>query len=154
MGTYFAVKIVLILIFAVVGLIAKVARGSKTNPQQQNFQSKPPNQAPFPTANNQFQPSSPQIPNPFQQINDANNGPGTSETDINSLFNNPPTNFSNPPVQNTYSDVQSFYCMYCGKKFGNVDALLKDACFKHPQSANGLQKHVLYRGAGKPNVGF
>jgi hypothetical protein len=73
-------------------------------------------------------------------------------------YNNEQDSFSNMPSRNTNSNMgagsQSYYCMYCGKKFQTTAALKMDTCFKHPKSDQGLQKHVMYMGAGRPNIGF
>src|ERR1051325_6685810 len=135
MGTYLAVKLVLILVFVVVGIIARVAKGSGSTPANQNRNYSQPNQVPFPPANNPIIPNPPQVPtsgDPFEQ----------------NMFSTPQTNY------NPSSAPQEFYCMYCGKKFGSVEALMRDTCFSHPNAGAGLQKHVLYQGAGKPNTGF
>lgn len=93
--------------------------------------SKPKNYPPPPPQNPFQNPSQPNYQNTF-----------TSPANFNPAGNNP------PPQQPAY------YCMYCGKKFQTAKALLMDTCFKHPNSEAGLQKHVLYRGPGKPNIGF
>lgn len=86
-------------------------------------------------------------------------------SEFNKLFNKPNTSqspfddtYANMPSRNTQSNMgagsQSYYCMYCGKKFQSTAALKMDTCFKHPKSDQGLQKHVMYMGAGRPNIGF
>ncbi|MDQ3112415.1 MAG: hypothetical protein M3R17_21240 [Bacteroidota bacterium] len=73
-------------------------------------------------------------------------------------FDEQQAGFSTMTNRNTNSNMgagsQSYYCMYCGKKFQSTAALKMDTCFKHPKSDQGLQKHVMYTGAGKPNIGF
>jgi hypothetical protein len=150
MATYLVVKIVLILLFALIGIIARIAK-SKPTPPQQNYSN------PYNQNQNPYQQTPPPIQNPFQQF-PQNQNPTTNETDINSLFDERSNSFSNTSTRNTNSNMgvgaESFYCMYCGKKFASRDALTKDTCFKHPNSAVGLQKHVLYQGTGRPTVGF
>lgn len=94
--------------------------------------------------------STPSFKDPFSE-----NIPQQSITD---LFDVQKDSYSNIPSRNTNSNMgagsQSYYCMYCGKKFQTTAALKMDTCFKHPKSDRGLQKHVLYTGMGKPNIGF
>ncbi len=104
-------------------------------------------------------PSSPQKGNPFQQSN-FNQLPGKTQQQNSAN--------QKPNYQNTFTSAENFnpmgnnpqpvstsvYCMYCGKKFPNLKLLSMDTCFKHPNSEAGLQKHVLYRGVGRPNIGF
>lgn len=74
------------------------------------------------------------------------------------LFQNKSDAFSQPASQNTHSNMghgsQNFYCKFCGKKFSTIQVLIKDTCFKHPNAEQGLQKHIVFEGKGKPNVGF
>jgi hypothetical protein len=123
----------------------------QNTPSQNPFQQNVPPANQFPQADNPFMPNPPTIPsNPFQQ-NQSSQG-------VDTFFDDNKDAFSQASTRNTNSNMgagaQSFYCMYCGKKFQSVDALSRDTCFKHPKADMGLQKHVLYRGAGRPNVGF
>lgn len=114
-------------------------------------------QNPFEQQQNPFQSNPPAIPNPFAHI-PKNQNPSTQETNIETFFDDRKDAFSQASTRNDNSNMgagtQSFYCRYCGKKFSSVENLTRDTCFKHPNSDQGLQKHVLYQGAGRPNVGF
>ncbi|HTL80636.1 MAG TPA: hypothetical protein VL651_02965 [Bacteroidia bacterium] len=163
---------ILILVFALIRLIIRLTKNSSTpnrsvppNPYQQNPYN--PNQ-PFPQADNPFVPNPPSVPNPygnnqfvppqndaFNQQNDAfNQQTGQFNQHTNNPFAPQADQFETFHGKKTNEDPNAVYCMYCGKRFSSVDLLLKDTCFKHPKSELGLQKHVLYRGVGKPNVGF
>ncbi|CAN5192413.1 hypothetical protein BH09BAC5_BH09BAC5_06330 [soil metagenome] len=148
------IKIFAIVAILVIRLIIMAARKknaanatAKPQPNYNKAQMKQPppftqpssNTNPFQSTNNPFTntPTPPSFTDPFDEKQDA---------------------FSNIPKHNTTSNMgvgsQNYYCMYCGKKFQTVAALKMDTCFKHPKSDQGLQKHVLYTGAGKPNIGF
>ena len=95
--------------------------------------------------------------NPFKQnTSPFNNSPPPPS--FKDPFDEKQDAFSNIPNHNTQSNMgvgsRNYYCMYCGKKFQSTATLRMDTCFKHPKSDQGLQKHVLYTGAGKPNIGF
>jgi hypothetical protein len=111
----------------------------------------------FPPAGQQQNPFG-QEQNPFSFKESTNPFPST---------NNPPpfgekmddafTNFGAKPPStksNMSQGNDAYYCKYCGKKFQSVAALKMDTCFKHPRADQGLQKHELYTGMGRPNVGF
>ncbi len=94
----------------------------------------------------------------YEQKPNAFTNPNSSSPSFNDPFSEQQTSFSTMSNRNTNSNMgagsQSYYCMYCGKKFQTINTLKMDTCFKHPKSDRGLQKHVLYTGAGKPNIGF
>lgn len=160
------IKIAIVVFFLLIHFLIKAAKAKALKagpppPPQQNFnnpfqQTPPANQNPFQQQQNPFQQQQnpfQQQQNPFQQ-NQSNSG---SSQDGN-FFDNNKDAFSQASTRNDNSNMgagsQSFYCRYCGKKFSSVDMLSKDTCFKHPKSDQGLQKHVIFQGAGRPNVGF
>ncbi|MBI3510589.1 MAG: hypothetical protein HY064_07990 [Bacteroidetes bacterium] len=136
-----AAKIVFGLVFLFIYIMIKVARGKNNAPKmppQTNYpnpflQQQQQNRNPFPPSH-----ANPQN-NPKPNYRDT----FTSPENFQSQGNFPPPQTSN-----------AYYCMYCGKRFSTIDLLMKDTCFKHPKSEQGLQKHVLYRGVGKPNIGW
>jgi hypothetical protein len=94
----------------------------------------------------------------FHQSHNVFNTPPPFTAPTSNAFDEEQSSFSNMSTRNTNSNMgagaQSYYCMYCGKKFQSISALKMDTCFKHPKADQGLQKHVVYTGAGKPNIGF
>lgn len=151
------IYIIILVIFLVVRLIMKVAKTtSNTPPPRQNPNNQPMKQPP------------PYVPPSQQKMDDLNDFLKTQDSSFHqrpNIFNTSPPPFNgtqspvpNMPSRNTNSNMgagsQSYYCMYCGKKFQSTAALRMDTCFKHPKSDQGLQKHVLYTGMGKPNIGF
>jgi hypothetical protein len=94
----------------------------------------------------------------FEQSRNIFNTPPPFTAPVKDAFDEQQSSFSNMTTRNTNSNMgagaQSYYCMYCGKKFQSVSSLKMDTCFKHPKADQGLQKHVLYNGPGKPNIGF
>ena len=94
----------------------------------------------------------------YEQKPNAFSNPNSASPSYKDPFSEQQSSFSTMSNRNTNSNMgagtQSYYCMYCGKKFQSINTLKMDTCFKHPKSDKGLQKHVLYAGAGKPNIGF
>jgi hypothetical protein len=145
-----AIKIIVAVVFLAFYLIKKAAKG---NTAPTKFQQPPQN------TSNPFQQNPNTNQNPFQQNPAVNQNPfQQSPPPIQNPFLQQPDAFSQPSTRNTTSNMgvgsQSFYCRFCGKKFSSVENLQRDTCFKHPNSDQGLQKHVLYQGVGRPNVGF
>lgn len=154
------IYIVALVIFLVVRLIIKVAKTTNNTP--------PPRQNPNPYNNPPMKQPPPYVPPSQQTMDDLNDFLKTQDSSFNqrpNIFNTSPPPFSGTqsPVPNMSSrntnsnmspNVQSYYCMYCGKRFQSTAALRMDTCFKHPKADQGLQKHVLYTGMGKPNIAF
>ena len=142
------IYIVVLIIFFIIRLVMKVAKNNQ--PSNYRSASQPPNMKQPPP----YVPPAGQPQNPFQQPN-----PFTTTTPPpftgapNDAFENfgakPPSTKSNMSQGN-----EAYYCKYCGKKFQNIALLKMDTCFKHPRSDSGLQKHELYTGIGRPNIGF
>jgi hypothetical protein len=163
-GIYIAVVVIVL----VIRLIIKLAKNTSTPPSYKPNQ--PYNNPPMKQPPPYVRPSTTSSADDFLSLFDEQKptyqqqNPFTNSPPSPPPFNNPFTEqqdaFSNIPNHsiNTKSNMgagnQSYYCMYCGKKFQSVAALKMDTCFKHPKSDQGLQKHVLYTGMGKPNIGF
>ncbi|MEO5643998.1 MAG: hypothetical protein ABIQ40_20470 [Bacteroidia bacterium] len=161
LGIYVAV----IVIFLIVRLVMRLAKTNSTPPV---FKSNPPFNNPSMRQPPPYVPSSQQQPkDDFSNLFDQSNNPyeqkpnpfaNPSAPSFNDPFDEQQSSFSTMTNRNTNSNMgtgsQNYYCMYCGKKFQSIAALKMDTCFKHPKSDKGLQKHVLYNGAGKPNIGF
>jgi hypothetical protein len=155
--------IVIIIVFVVIRLIMKLSKTNSTT----NYK---PNQ-PYNNPGTMKQPP-PYVPQqPGMTMDDFLKTQKPSFRESANIFNTSPPPFNNPFTQeqdafsnipnhsaNTKSNMgsgsQNYYCMYCGKKFQSIASLKMDTCFKHPKADQGLQKHVLYTGMGKPNVGF
>lgn len=160
------IYIVVIVIVLILRLVIRLAKGPTNAPP---FTPNQPNQ-PYNNPSSMKQPP-PYIP-PSQDnmdlseflktqkpsFHESHNIFNTQPTPSSNPFNEDQSSFSNMSTRNTNSNMgagsQSYYCMYCGKKFQSTSALRMDTCFKHPKSDQGLQKHVLYTGKGKPNIGF
>lgn len=152
-------------VIVVVLIVRGIIRLAKTNQTPPPFKQNPP-------YNNPSMKQPPPYVPPSENEMDLSDFLKTQKPSFHeghNIFNTPPSSPSNPFKQdqssfsnmstgNTNSNMgagsQSYYCKYCGKKFQTTAALKMDTCFKHPKSDQGLQKHVLYSGAGKPNIGF
>lgn len=153
------IYIAILIIFFIIRLVMKVAKNQpptyRSTPQQPNMKQPPPYIPPAGQQQNPFgQESNPFQQNPFQQSNPfptASPPPftGTSNDAFENFGAKPPSTKSNMSQGN-----EAYYCKYCGKKFQSIASLKMDTCFKHPKSDVGLQKHELYTGMGRPNVGF
>jgi hypothetical protein len=155
------IYIVILVIFLIVRLIIKVAKTANNPPpprQNPNPYNNPPMKQPPP-----YVPPSQQPTTDFSTLFEEQKSSYQSPNPFTNPVSPPPFNatqdsFSNIPSRNTHSNMgagsQSYYCMYCGKKFQSIAALKMDTCFRHPKADQGLQKHVLYTGMGKPNIGF
>ncbi len=161
------IQVTVIIAILLIRFIIKMARKQSGGT---TFNSNPP------VNNGTMKQPPPYNPSNQQQSNDVfanlfNDQKASTASNASNPFSNTPTPpsfsdpfdekqdaFSNIPKHNTSSNMgvgsQNYYCMYCGKKFQSTAALKMDTCFKHPKSEQGLQKHVLYTGAGKPNIGF
>jgi len=160
------IYIVVLIVFVVIRLIIKLAKNNNSTPTYK------PNQ-PYNNPGSMKQPP-PYVPPGQQQDMNINDFLKTQKPSFHqgaNIFNTSPPPFNNPftEQQDAFSNIpnhstntksnmgagsQNYYCMYCGKKFQSVASLKMDTCFKHPKADQGLQKHVLYTGMGKPNIGF
>ena len=146
------IKIFIILAFVIIRFAVKAARSKSSSPPP--FRSTPQPPAPNMKQPPPYIPPTSQQQNPFQQSNPFQTPTpppftGTSGDAFENFGAKPPSTKSNMSQGN-----DAYYCKYCGKKFQSVAALKMDTCFKHPKSDAGLQKHELYTGIGRPNVGF
>jgi hypothetical protein len=158
------VYVVVAIIFLIIRLVMKVSKNNQPSNYRRTTPPPPPNMKQPPP----YIPPSGQNPytqpeyNPFS----ADIFKGTSVHSPNKTSVPPPfsgttddafTNFGAKPPStksNMSQGNDAYYCKFCGKKFQSVALLKMDTCFKHPKADQGLQKHELYTGMGRPNIGF
>ena len=155
------VYVVIAVIFLIIRLVMKVSKNNTTPtyrqgppPPPSNMKQPPPY---FPPAGQQQQEYNPFSADIFKGTNVYSPNKTTTPPPFGGATDDAFTNFGAKPPStksNMSQGNDAYYCKYCGKKFQSVAALKMDTCFKHPKADQGLQKHELYTGMGRPNVGF